>query len=213
MAEKRRVTGLLIMTELPNYGLVAVLQRRGEFNHEKMGPESFPGAMQLTVWGGVEESESMPGALFREIQEEMGVATLYKVCDRGGILLPEKYRHLIKNPNFRDRELGENFDTAVEVERDNPSEDKLETLREIYRFEDEKNLKVAYAVKLPCEFLKNICLGPSSGGIRLLKEEEIEKIQDLKNFDKKVGVTDRNILAMFADTKETIQRAFTLLRK
>lgn len=169
---KRRVVGLLVMTEIPEMGLVAVLQRRGEFNHEKMGPESFPGAMQLTVWGGMEETDTDElTAMLRECEEEMGGS----------------------------------FATHIRCWA------RL-TVSEIYRFEDEKNLKVAYAVKLPCEFLKKICLGPSSGGIRLLKEEEIGKIQDLKNFDKTVGVTDRNILAMFADTKETIERAFKMAK-
>lgn len=57
------------MTELPKLGLVAVLQRRGEFNHEKLEKilkgedqdefgESFPGGCNLTVWGGMKENET-----------------------------------------------------------------------------------------------------------------------------------------------------------
>jgi len=54
--------------------LVAVLQKRGEFNHEKMGPESWPGACQITVHGSLEEHESWSGAMFRESGEELGTA-------------------------------------------------------------------------------------------------------------------------------------------
>lgn len=188
MSEKKRAAGLLVMTELPGMGLVAVLQRRGEFNHEKMGPESFPGAMQLTAWGGMKDDEEYPlTAALRECEEEIGKEATSFVVDR--------ITFLVRHP-------------------DDPEKPRsLEYVQEIYYFEDEKKLGVAFAVKLPCEFLQEIRLGPSSGGIRLLKEEEIEKIQDLKNFDKVAGVTDRNVLAMFADAKETIQKAFALCRK
>lgn len=37
-----------------------------------MGPESFPGACQLTVWGGVEDNETPFRAMLREIEEEIG---------------------------------------------------------------------------------------------------------------------------------------------
>lgn len=177
MSEKKRATGLLIMTELPGMGLVAVLQRRGEFNHEKMGPESFPGMLQLTAWGGVKDEECVLDALIREIIQELG------------------------------KKIWENWIRG-------------RNLKEIYRLEEEKSLKIAFGLKLPCDFLaeredseEEVRLNASSGGLRPLKEEEINKIQDLKNFDKTVGITDRNILAMFTDTKETIVRAFKLLSR
>jgi len=53
-------------------GRVAILQRRGPFNHEKMAPESFPGACQVTAHGKLEEGESFFQALYREIMEELG---------------------------------------------------------------------------------------------------------------------------------------------
>lgn len=198
---KRRVVGLLVMTELPEMGLVAVLQRRGEFNHEKMGPESFPGALQLTVWGGMEDDETPYGAMLREAEEELGKDVLSMLDDpTGKAALDAVLRQQLGKET-------DDFLKDLEIDLDAGKP------KEIYRFEDKKNLKVAYAAKLPCEFLRNVRLGPSSGGIRLLKEEEIGKIQDLKNFDKAVGVTDRNVLAMFADTKETIKRAFALAKQ
>ncbi len=68
----KRMVGLIIFTVLPDKGLVAILQKRGEFNHETMQPESFPGGCQLTVWGGVEENETPTQALLRETSEEIG---------------------------------------------------------------------------------------------------------------------------------------------
>lgn len=61
-----------MLTEIPSVGgLVAILQKRGDFNHEKMEPESWPGACQLTAHGKCEENESMIDALIREVQEEL----------------------------------------------------------------------------------------------------------------------------------------------
>ncbi len=53
-------------------GRCAVLQIRGEFNHEKMGPESWPGACQVTAHGKCEEGEKPEKALAREVVEELG---------------------------------------------------------------------------------------------------------------------------------------------
>ena len=52
--------------------LMAVLQRRGTFNTEKMKPESYPGCCQVSVHGGVEEGESFDQAFIREVEEEFG---------------------------------------------------------------------------------------------------------------------------------------------
>lgn len=68
---------LLVMTRLalapdgPKQ-LLAVLQRRGEFNHETLGKESWAGACQLTVHGQINPGETGETTLFREVQEELG---------------------------------------------------------------------------------------------------------------------------------------------
>jgi hypothetical protein len=68
----KRAAGLIVFTHLPGKGLVAILQKRGEFNDETMLPESFPGGCQLTVWGSVKDDEDYAAALNREIGEETG---------------------------------------------------------------------------------------------------------------------------------------------
>lgn len=72
MAEKS--VGLIVMTEIPHMGLVAVLRERGNFNFEKMAPESWAGGCQVTVHGKLEEGEDFLDALDREINEELGPA-------------------------------------------------------------------------------------------------------------------------------------------
>lgn len=63
---------LIILTEVPGFGLVAVLKARGFFNTEKMSKESYPGVFQVTVHGGAEAGGALMNALFREIKEELG---------------------------------------------------------------------------------------------------------------------------------------------
>jgi hypothetical protein len=74
MAEtKVSKVGILLVTRNKDGKLVAVLQRRGQYNHEKdWEPKSFPGGCQLTAAGRTNEGESPVGALFREIIEELG---------------------------------------------------------------------------------------------------------------------------------------------
>ena len=72
-SQKKRSVGLVILTKIPVMGLVAVLQRRGKFNHEKdWGAESFPGACQVTAHGKLEGAESFVEGLHRELAEELG---------------------------------------------------------------------------------------------------------------------------------------------
>lgn len=51
----------------------------------------------------------------------------------------------------------------------------------------------------------------SFGGFKLVRRNEIEKIVDLREFDKTIGVTDEKIIAMFPDEKEAIKIAFEKL--
>ncbi len=51
----------------------AILQKRGEFNHETMSPESWPGACQPTMHGDVMEGEDPEDAFDREFFEKLGI--------------------------------------------------------------------------------------------------------------------------------------------
>lgn len=82
--------GLVVLTKLPSATeRVAILQIRGEFNHEKMGNESFPGACQVTVHGGAEGPERALDTLFRETREEIGgeaLGIILRQNDNGRLL-------------------------------------------------------------------------------------------------------------------------------
>ena len=79
----KKSVGLVIMFNIPqedgNEVLMAVLQRRGRFNTEKMKPETYPGCCQVTCHGRVEDRDSggklsvFHTALIRESIEELGM--------------------------------------------------------------------------------------------------------------------------------------------
>lgn len=82
----KRSVGLIVMTQIPGGKLVAVLQRRGSFNTEKMAPESYPNCLQVTCHGGVKEDESFEFGLEREIVEELGEVFAAKLKNWGNWL-------------------------------------------------------------------------------------------------------------------------------
>ena len=59
-------------------------------------------------------------------------------------------------------------------------------------------------------FLKKIQLYPGTGGIVLIKKEQLSKIKDLTEFNKEIGIIDRRIIAMFPDEKKALEKAFDL---
>jgi hypothetical protein len=170
MKGKRVAVGLWVMTEVPNVGLAAVLQRRGKVNPETGGPESYPGGYQPTVFGGVEKNESIPMALNRETREGLG--------DRFWLAL-----------------LG---GTALYL------------IKEVYRSESDERLDFHHAVKVPPEFLKYI---PSSDRFKCLRRDEIDSIQDLTKFDRREGVANAKIIAMFPDCIEALKKTFELFSR
>ena len=72
-----RSVGLIVMVKLPpggDYGdeYLAILQRRGFFNTEKMMAETYPNIYQVTVHGKAKIGETAKNAMIRECFEEMG---------------------------------------------------------------------------------------------------------------------------------------------
>ena len=74
----KKSVGLVVFVRIPDQGIpighrvMACLQRRGTFNHEKMMPESYPGCLQVTCHGKLEKGEDFDLALIREMTEELG---------------------------------------------------------------------------------------------------------------------------------------------
>lgn len=93
---RKRSVGLVVLVQLPGSDEPsAVLQVRGEFNHEKMGPESYPGACQITAHGKCEEDETVERALIRETYEELGphfanMAEYFPLIELNRVDTPEK---------------------------------------------------------------------------------------------------------------------------
>lgn len=67
-----RSSGMVVKSVHPNLGLFALLSRRGTFNWEKVKPESFAYACQVTCHGKLEGDEDFREALFREVFQELG---------------------------------------------------------------------------------------------------------------------------------------------
>src|SRR3989338_3226480 len=53
----------------------------------------------------------------------------------------------------------------------------------------------------------------SFGGFRIIRHDDVEKISDIRTFDKTLGVTDETTIAMFPDEKEVVKIAFKKLPK
>lgn len=165
----KKSVGLVILVEMPNRGLVAILQRRGPYNFEEGETESWSGGCQVTTHGTLEEKEAFKTALFREAAEELGedaMRLIYKHSDD----LVEAF-HL----NVEDKEV------------------------------------ITYAVKMDFAFIKEIRLGPSTGGLELVSRNEVSDIaEDLRLFSRDDGVQDNATIAMFPDEKAAVLKAFEL---
>jgi len=164
MAE--RSVGLIIFTEIPDIGLVAVLIERGWYNFEKIGPESWSGACQVTVHGKLEEGESFLTALRYEVEEELGSRFFNRLWDR------------------------------------------REEMVEVFHLLTENKEVVTFAIKIDFNMFNLIRLHASSGAIRFLRPCEISFVHDLTDYQKKGGVLDRSVIAMFPDETEAVKRAF-----
>lgn len=67
-----------------------------------------------------------------------------------------------------------------------------------------------YGTKIHQNLLNMIRLHPSSGGLHLLNCDRLNDIETLdpKRVDKKVGITDRNLIVMWPEEREAVRLAF-----
>lgn len=174
--EKRMAVGVIVIVDVESLGRVAVLQRRGEFNlnHNKVVPQSYPGACQVTAHGGLEQEDShiFLIGLEREFREELGEVA-------AGYLRSAIYTGKIT---------------------------------ELIRMETPEKIVVTYGAIFPEAFIYSIRLEGESGGVTFVKEEDVKNILSLKNFDKKTGVRDRSVNAMFPDEIDALRMAFEKCR-
>lgn len=77
-------------------------------------------------------------------------------------------------------------------------------------FGDDTGEKYTIAMLVSRDVLDLIRWHPSTGGLVFVDAEGASKIQNLRDFDKMVGVTDLNVVAMFPDEKEVVRQALEI---
>ena len=106
-------------------------------------------------------------------------------------------------------ELGEDAVTVVKRLSDNKQ------LKELVNLETSEKHIITYGGIVEKEIWDKIAdkeKSPTFGGFKMIKYDQIEKIADIRTFDKIIGVIDENIIAMFPDEKEAVKLAFNKLR-
>ncbi len=73
--------------------------------------------------------------------------------------------------------------------------------------EGDSDVSMTYAMFVPKTALSLIRLGPSSGGIDFLKIGDVKNIKNILDFDKVIGITDYNTVAMFPDEIKAVEMA------
>ncbi len=68
----KKIVGLIVLSKDLNEVFFAVLQKRGKHNSETGKPETFPGCLQVSCHGGLENNEDFLDALTRESMQELG---------------------------------------------------------------------------------------------------------------------------------------------
>jgi len=100
----KRSVGLLVMTAI-NSHLVALLSRRGVWNYEKGGFESWPGAYQITAHGKAKGEEDVKTNLEREVGEELGISASKTIFRNGW----DKIQELLREESADRSKLVTNF--------------------------------------------------------------------------------------------------------
>ena len=188
---RRRAIGVLCMVKDPESDeCCALLQIRGKINDEKGGPESFPGAAQVTVHGGVESDERLRLALAREVREEVESVLAHLGIDD----VPDAYapKSLVSRRITLHR-----LTTLTNAKK------QMATMGCVI---DDPNLFRLLIESLPAS--KNLPLDHPS--FRVVREAELDQIKIIDPGDpiqKKEGFSNGE-LAMFGDELEAVRRAF-----
>jgi 8-oxo-dGTP pyrophosphatase MutT (NUDIX family) len=86
----------------------------------------------------------------------------------------------------------------------------VKTLYEVTRVETPEKVVVTYATILPPDFVVKMQLNASTGGIRLVGQEELNNIIELTDKEEVAGVPD-DLVAMFSDEIQAVKGAFNLI--
>ncbi|MDO8668526.1 MAG: NUDIX domain-containing protein [bacterium] len=81
-------------------------------------------------------------------------------------------------------------------------------LVEVFHLKTEEKEVFTFAMKMDFAFVEAIRLGPSTDGLRPVRQDEIADIKDLFSYGKNAGVPFANTIAMFPDEKAALIRAF-----
>lgn len=78
--------------------------------------------------------------------------------------------------------------------------------------QNKKKEVITYGLRVPSYLFSKLQLTASSAGIELVNKEEAEQIVDAtQKYDEKDGVADLNVIAMFPDEIEAVQKALRML--
>lgn len=118
-------------------------------------------------------------------------------------------------------EKGENFRQALLREIREELGDEItpiiqtlsntENLKELVNSDTEEKQIITYGAIIEEDILEKMIAREKSdsfGGFKIIRRNEIKKIIDIQKVDKKTGVTDETVIAMFPDEKEAVRIAF-----
>jgi len=109
------------------------------------------------------------------------------------------------------RECGEELGSYIE-EMVGDAKKKDGVLIKLSQMSSPKRDNITYGMLVDVYALcSKIQLDPSSGGIELISEKDVENIKSSEEFDPETGVTDLNTIAMFPDEIEAVKQAFIKL--
>lgn len=180
MTGKKRAIGMVLVGE-DDHGRYSLHRIRGKINPEKGTPESFPGATQPFIHGGVdrEHQESFFNALARETREE----------------LKEMFREIGKEipAELDNRPLVTRNDIHVLVRKNSQEQTTVTVMRII---NDERRALLQALV--------------TGNVVRILRESDVAQIITInpKDMNQRNNGFSQEAIAMFSDNLNAVQKIF-----